>query len=168
MSDLKFRPRFRIETSLPEKEVAEKVKAKLVSDNPHRFESTIVDGHLILKINRNKKHFWSPQMDVSLSPLEEEEGTLIRCLLAPQPSVWTMFMFFYTAAGFGAFVGMMIAMSQWTLEREMWGLWVILVSAVIGVALFFVAQFGKGISKEEMHVMKDFITDLDWPEKKAR
>ena len=167
MSDLKFRPRFRIETSLFEKEVAEKVKQKLASDNPQQFESTIVDGHLILKINRQKIHFWSPQMDISLSPLEESEGTLIRCLLAPQPSVWTMFMFFYTAAGFGAFVGLMIAMSQWTLDRDMWGLWLMLISLLVGVALFFVAQFGKGISKDEMKIMKAFITDLNWPEKKA-
>jgi hypothetical protein len=167
MSDIKFRPRFRIETTLEENEVAEKVKNKLNEENPFRFESTIIKGHLILKINKGQRHFWSPQMDVSLNPLEEGQGTLIRCLLAPEPAVWTMFMFFYTIAGFAAFVGLMIAMSQWTLERDMWGLWLVAVGTVLGIVLFFIAQFGKKIARAEMESMKSFLTDIHFPEKKA-
>lgn len=167
MSDIKFRPRFRIETSLSEGEIADIVKKKLSEDNPNKFESIIIKDHLILKINMKDRHFWSPQMDISLGPNYDEEGTLIRCLLAPQPSVWTMFMFFYTISGFGGFIGLMLGMSQWTLEREMWGFWLTLISIILGVILFFVAQFGKGISKDEMKLLKSFFTDIDWPQKKA-
>ena len=167
MSDIKFRPRFRIETSLPEKEVAEIVKKKLTENNPHQFPSTIVHGHLILKIPQKIKHFWSPQMDISLNALEDGEGTLIRCLLAPEPAVWTMFMFFYTAAGFLAFVGLMVAMSQWTLEKDMWGMWLVLGGILLGIILFFVAQAGKKISRQQMEMLKSFITDIDFPIKKA-
>ena len=162
MSDLKFRPRFRIETELEEKAVAELVREKLRTNNPEGFESTVVQGHLILKINRSKKHFWSPQMDVSLNPIEEGKGTLIRCLLAPEPAVWTMFMFFYAVAGFGAFVGLMIAMSQWTLERDIWGIYLFLISTFLGVVLFFIAQFGKKISTDEMKALKEFFTTIEF------
>ena len=167
MSDVKFRPRFRIETTLEEEEVAEIIKKKLKENNPYRFKSTLVKDHLILKINKEDRHFWSPQMDVSLSKNYEFSGTLIRCLLAPEAAVWTMFMFFYSASGFGAFIGIMIAMSQWTLERDMWGLWLAFVSALLGIVLFFIAQFGKGISKDQMKLLKAFITDIDFPQKKA-
>ena len=76
-------------------------------------------------------------------------------------------MFFYTAAGIGAFAGIMIMLSQWTLEREMWGGWIALLSILLGVVLFLIAQFGKGIAREEMKLLKEFITSIDFPQKKA-
>ncbi len=167
MSDIKFRPRFRIETTLEEEEVADIIRKKLKEDNPHRFHSTLVKDHLVMKINKEERHFWSPIMDVSLSKNYEYGGTLIRCLLAPEAGVWTMFMFFYAVSGFGAFIGIMIAMSQWTLERDMWGMWLAFGSALLGLILFGIAQFGKGISRDEMKILKAFITDIEWPQKKA-
>lgn len=162
MSELKFRPRFRIESSLEQQEVAELIKNKLRLTNPDAFESIIIEGHLILKINVNKRHFWSPQMDISLSVPENEEGTLIRCLLAPAPAIWTMFMFFYTAVGFGAFIGIMIGLSQWTLEKEMWGIKLTLLFVVLGLILFLISQVGKKIAAEEMKILKNFITEINW------
>lgn len=162
MSELKFRPRFRIETTLSENEVAEIIKTKLKDDNKSGFGSTIVEGHLILKIPKKDQHFWSPQMDISLSNQEDKEGTLIRCLLAPKPSVWTMFMFFYAASGFAAFIGLMILMSQYTLDKEMWASYIVVISLLIGILLFVIAQFGKGIAKEQMQELKSFVTEINW------
>lgn len=162
MSEIKFRPRFYIETSLDQKEASELIKKKLLQNNPNAFESSIIEGHLILKINVNNRHFWSPQMDISLNEIENEKGTLIRCLLAPAPAIWTMFMFFYTAVGFGAFIGIMIGLSQWTLEKEMWGIKLTFLSTVLGLILFFISQFGKKMAAEEMKILKNFITNISW------
>ena len=164
MSDFKLRPRFRIEVSNTETEVVQFVKNKLKYDNPEAFESTVVEGHLILRINRSKRHFWSPQMDISLSPLDEG-GTLIRALMAPEPSIWTMFMFFYACAGFGAFIGLMIAMSQWTLDRDMWGIYLFFACAALGAIVNIIAQSGKRIAHDEMISLKSFISEINWKEK---
>ncbi|MEQ9064451.1 MAG: hypothetical protein RIE58_09760 [Vicingaceae bacterium] len=164
MSEFKLRPRFHLEVYNPENEVEDIVRNKLKYDNPNKFESTIIKGHLILRINKNKRHFWSPQMDISLREMEEG-GTQIRCLLAPEPAVWTMFMFIYSATGFGSFIGLMIAMSQWTLEREMWGIYVSLISAILGLIAFFAAQAGKKIAHDEMSRLKTFVLDIRWNKK---
>ena len=164
MSELKLRPRFRMEVNNPESEVVDIVRNKLKYDNPNHFDSTIVEGHLILRINKKDRHFWSPQMDISVQTMEEG-GTLIRCLLAPEPAVWTMFMFVYAATGFTAFIGLMIMMSQWTLERDMWGIYVFLVATLLGVAAYLVAQAGKKIADGDMRLLKSFITDIKWNKK---
>jgi len=165
MSELTFRPRFRIETSLSCQEVEELIDTKLKSDNPESFGSSHIKGHIILSIHPSKKHFWSPQMDISIREDDDEPGvTIIRCLLAPAPVVWTMFMFFYALAGFGALVGFMIASSQYSLDKDMWGIWMGCGFLLLGIVLFMVAQGGKKLSKEEMYTLRHFILDLNFPQ----
>jgi uncharacterized membrane protein len=102
-------------------------------------------------------------MDISISEDDDEDHTVIRCLLAPAPVAWTMFMFFYALTGFGALVGFMIASSQFSLDKEMWGLWMALGSLALGLALFLVAQGGQKLSKDEMLRLRHFIVDLKFP-----
>ncbi len=44
----------------------------------------------------------------------------------------------------------------------MWGLWVMGISLALGLALFFIAQFGKGLARNEMIALRDFIVKMDW------
>jgi len=148
---------------MPCKEVEALIDSKLKSENPEGFGSSHIKGHIILSIHPSKSHFWSPQMDISIREDDEEHHTVIRCLLAPAPVVWTMFMFLYALTGFGALVGFMIASSQYSLDKEMWGLWLAVGSIILGVALFLVAQGGKKLSQEEMYRLRHFIADLNFP-----
>ncbi len=135
---------------------------KLREANAEGYESTISKGHMVLSIPAEKRHYWSPQLDISFSENEDQEGTLIRCLLAPAPAVWTMFMFFYALAGFVLLVGLMIAGSQYTLDKNLWGLWLAAGAMIVGVILFLIAQVGKSLSRAEMEELKKFIEDADW------
>lgn len=162
MSDLSFRPRFRIETSLPVEEVEAQILNKLKNENPQGFGSTFTKGHFTLTIHPEKRHFWSPQMDISVREDDDEDFTVVRCLLAPAPVVWTMFMFLYALAGFGALVSFMIASSQYSLNKDMWGIWLGFGSIVFGVVLYLIAQSGKRLSKDEMRALKDFIVQLNF------
>ena len=163
MSEMDFRPRFRFRTSLSVEAAEALLLEKLRRDNPEDFRSAIVKGHMVLSIAPEKKHFWSPQMDISIAEIEAgDEGhpdTLVRCLTAPAPAVWTMFMFFYGFAGFAALVGLMIASSQYTLGYDLWGLWIAAGGLLLGIVLFAVAQTGKGLAKEEMRSMKRFVDE---------
>ncbi len=163
MSDLRFRPRFRIETDMSCEEVEGKIRDKLRFENPEKYPSTFVKGHYILRINDAKKHFWSPQLDISIREDDEFDFTVIRCLLAPAPVVWTMFMFLYALAGFGALVGLMIASSQYSLDKNMWGLWLAGGSLIFGVLLYIFAQFGKSLSADEMRQLKSFLLSINFP-----
>lgn len=161
MSDLDFRPRFRIRTSLSVDEAEQLLLEKLRRNNPENLKSAIVKGHMVLSVDPDKQQFWSPQMDVSIAATEpgdeEYPDTLIRCLTAPAPAVWTMFMFFYGFAGFALLVGIMIASSQYTLGYDLWGIWIAVAGLVLGLAMFAIAQTGRSLAKEEMRSMKRFV-----------
>lgn len=160
MSDLKFRPRFKIETELSTEQAQEKIK--LLFRTPHDFETEHVKGHFIVKMPEQVRHYWSPQMDVSVYHDDYSESTQVRCLLAPAPAVWTLFMFVYSFAGFGALFGLLLGSSQYNLDKNPWGFWMALGFFILAIILFGIAQFGKSISKEEMRSMKKFIYQAEW------
>lgn len=156
-NELAFRPRFRFRTPLKINEIAEKIKSKSKLEGDPTIKH--VQDHLILTIPAAKRHYFSPQMDISLEIDAEENLTLVRCLIGPMPTVWTMFMFFYGFFGFVAFVGLTLGMSQWTLEHNMWGFWLLPVAFLGMLLLFFVSLEGKKLAKQEMLDLKVFVDE---------
>ena len=162
MSTIKFRPRFSIESHLSADQAELVLREKYQSYRKLGFEGVQIKGHLTLMMPRKIRHYWSPQLSVSVSEVEDGPGSVIRCLLSPAPAVWTLFMFFYGVSGFLILVGLLLASSQYSLKYEMWGLWVAFAGAMLGVAMFAIAQVGKGISKEEMKVLRAFVEEVHW------
>ena len=160
MSEFKFRPRFKIETQLTTEQAEEKIIARFKA--PHNFVTSQVKGHYIVQFPEQIRQYWSPQMDISVYYDEYTETTQIRCLLAPAPTVWTMFIFLYSFAGFGIMFGLIIGSSQYTLDQDPLGFWMALGSFIVMAALFAIAQFGKRITIEEMRDLRDFIYEIDW------
>ena len=160
MSELNLRPRFKIETALTTDQAEERIR-RLLKGGPC-YETTFTRGHYVIRIPEAERHYWSPQMDISVYYDDYHETTQVRCLLAPAPAVWTMFMFFYSFVGFGVLFGLLIGSSQYRLDQYPWGFWMALVSFILFVMLFGVAQFGKSLSKEEMRRMKNFIYQVEW------
>jgi len=156
MSELELRPRFRIEVNNTENEVVEIVKKKLKEDNSNSFESTIIGDHLILRINKEKRHYWSPQMDISLET-KEDGGTIIRCLLAPEPAVWTMFMFFYIGFGGLTLVGTVYGSSQQILDMTANGYWYALLGGIGLVVTFIASQVGQKMGEEQTNLFLKLI-----------
>ncbi|MAC95565.1 MAG: hypothetical protein CMC96_08685 [Flavobacteriales bacterium] len=156
MSDLRFRPRFQLFLNEDENAIIDRIKKALTENNPEALKGKLKHKHLLIRVNPTKKHFWSPTLDISFEKMEDGQ-TQMRCLLAPEATVWTMFMFAYTIAAFGAFIGLMIGSSQMQLEHNPWGFWLATACTVLGLLLFFIAQFGKKLAKDEMVSMKEFI-----------
>ncbi|MFD1553538.1 hypothetical protein DNU06_07635 [Putridiphycobacter roseus] len=157
MSDLKFRPRFQLFFKSEEQEIIQQIKEALRHDNPEEFQGKVRHGHFTIWIHPEKKHFWSPVLDISFEKMEDKQ-TQMRCLLAPTPTVWTMFMFGYFITIFSTFIGLMIGSSQWYIGAEtMWGLYLAAIAALLSIAFFMIAQSGKKLATEEMKNLKDFI-----------
>lgn len=156
MANVSFRPRFKFETPMTMEELVGKVKDQVKERNANGFKSKVLRYHIVLKYPPEKLHFWSPQLDVNLE--KQDNGlTLVRCLFGPAPTVWTMFMFFYSICGVLAVIGLMIGFSQQTLGETPWAFWVALVGTLGGAALFVAAQQGKAMAQEEMMELKLFL-----------
>lgn len=153
---LRIRPRFRKEVSDAPEIVMEKIKSALDSSRA-KCKGNIVDHHVILRIPLSQQHYWSPQLALEFE--SKNGGSLIRGLYGPKPGVWTMFVFFYSAIGFLTMMGLIFGLSQMMLHMNAYGLWTVLVGAILLTGLFLTSKIGQRLGLDQMHQLKDFLDD---------
>jgi len=104
-----LRPRFKRHLSDDLDHVLTRFKTA-VSTDP-RFNTSILDHHIFIRIPKKDQHFWSPQLHIELRK-DELEGTNIHGLFGPSPTVWTFFIFLHFIAA-----GLFIAATIWCYTR---------------------------------------------------
>ena len=149
-----IRPRFQVLTQVPAQEIADRLKAGLQSeDSPCIGEAHA--RYANLEIPLQDQHYWSPQLAITME--ETEEGTVVRGLYGPRPSVWTMFVFFYAAIGFAVMVISAIAMVMFMMGKSVPFLWSVPVLILIFFSLYHVAYIGKKKGYAESELLHRFF-----------
>jgi len=119
-----------------------------------------VDDHVFIKIPKERQHFWSPQLHLEINKNETDTTSTIYGLFGPNPTVWTMFMFFHFIA-IGLFFGFGIwTYTNWSLDNNYAiQLFMTLFMVVIWIALYFGGSIGKKSGMKEMHLLHQFMRD---------
>ena len=89
----RVRPRFKLATGFSIDQLIEKLQSALDRENAECLGSVHALGGT-LNLPYQQQHYWSPQLSLSFE--ETEAGTILRGLYGPRPSVWGMFVFFYS------------------------------------------------------------------------
>ena len=151
---VQIRPRFKIETQIPAEEIAERLRAGLEkSDSVCVGEAHARYANIMMP--KKDQHYWSPQLGITME--ETEEGTIVRGLYGPRPTVWTMFVFFYAAIAFIVMVVAAIALSMWMMGESIMFAWSIPVLIFIFLSLYHVAYIGKKKGQEESETRHRFF-----------
>lgn len=149
-----LRPRFRFISKYSVEEIEQQLRATLLSQL-YPCTGSVRHGFATINISKQDQHFWSPQLTISIE--ETEEGTSVRGLYGPKPSVWTLFIFFYTLIGFGAIISAMIGFSNLSLDKAAGILWLSPILLLLFLSLFGVSRMGKKLGKEQMQILHLFI-----------
>ncbi len=153
MTSIRIRPRFRKQYDLSLETVEGIIKGKLNSNTD--FSASLDSGHFTIRIKPEDRHFWSPQLALSLE--EEDSKTLIRGLYGPAPNVWTIFLLAYLAIGVLSLFALFLGMSYWMLGQEIQILWALPILAVLALVVYFIAQFGQKLGAEQTFRLHQFI-----------
>ncbi len=156
MTAIEIRPRFRKEIALSPELALERLRAALKEDGAP-IKGLVVDHHVVLKIPQEEQHFWSPQLSLEVEAAEEGEGALIRGLYGPNPSVWLLFVFLYSAIGAISLFIAITGFSQLSLGMSAPALWGLPVAAGLAIFLYFSAKAGERLGREEMHRLQAFM-----------
>jgi len=156
MSSYRIRPRFRQISHMSKQEVEETLKEKL-ADASSSCTANLSPGFITLKIPPEERHYWSPQLTLTLE--EHEGGTLIRGLYGPNPTVWSMFMFGYAALGSITFFVAIIGFSNYSLGVDSSILWFLPLLIGIGIGLYIIAQLGQKTGAQQMFTLHHFYED---------
>lgn len=148
MNPLQIRPRFKM--VIPEK------PDFLLRRFAHRFaeESSVCAGsvvqhHVLLRMPIAEQRYWTPNLSLELE--EHPQGTLVRGLFGPKPSVWTLLMFIYSAVGFFTLMGTLLGISQWMLKMPPSGLWALPAGFLLSSSIYLVSKTGQKLSRAQMH-----------------
>lgn len=158
MTSFRFRPRFKRVTALSTEAFTQRIRDELAkSEAP--CVGVVIPEHIVLKVPVTERHFWSPQVSLSLE--EREDGnTLIRGLYGPNPTVWLLFTFGYIVIGTMAFFALMLGFSKLSLGLDASILWLLPMFALASIGLYFVAQFGQKLGVEQTFMLHHFVEEI--------
>lgn len=157
MTSFRIRPRFRQFIHAGQIEIRERIQTAL-KEKGDPYAAVIHTNQITLKILPEERHFWSPQLNITLE--EQEGGTLVRGLYGPNPSIWAMFFLAYSALGIIILFAVMVVLSQWTLgmDTPLW--WVVPLCLILLLILYFIAQTGQKIGAQQMFDLHHFYEDI--------
>ncbi len=161
MADLKMRPRF----SVPVHCDAEMVVAALrehITDPEPGLEGSFGPTHCVLRIPEARRAFWSPELDLTFEPLENERGdpspgVRVRCLFAPRPAVWTGFAFVYSALAAMGLASGLLGLTQMTLAQPPWALAISLAVAVLIACIYGASFLGQSLAAPQMYELRRYL-----------
>ncbi|WP_428236963.1 hypothetical protein [Gracilimonas sp.] len=152
----RIRPRIRVQTTMSSEDIHRRIRTLLNSDNA-ACEGQTTKGFATIYPPQREQHFWSPQLTITVE--ENEDGNLVRGLYGPKPSVWTMFVFFYSAIGFATMIILMVGLSLWSLGNPATILWLVPVLLLLFLSLYLVAYFGQKLGHKQMGNIHRFIEE---------
>ena len=150
----RVRPRFKMETNYPIDHWEDKIKSGLLKEDA-TCNGKVSPGFVTLSLPIEEQHYWSPQLTVSIE--ETENGSILRGLYAPRPTVWTMFVFFYSIIGFTIMAIGVIGLSNLSLNKPGSILWYIPGLVLIFISLYLVAFFGQRMARNQMITLHQFL-----------
>ena len=157
-NDIVLRPRFKIELNQNNETLLKAFEgAKKTHPN---FIVSRIDDHVFIKFPKEKQHFWSPQLHLEINE-SENDSSILHGLFGPNPTVWTMFMFFHFLVAC-LFIGFGIwAYTNWSLGNNYAiQVFITLFMVVIWFALYFGGRIGKATGTDQMHELHEFMNQI--------
>ncbi len=155
-----LKPRFKVPLKQDKDFVLNTFKNKL-KEQDYQYCSKMGNDHIFIDIPIDQQKIWSPQLELVVE--NAEEGSVLKGLFAPKPSMWTFFMFlhFITAIAFMIFFALAYANFITGKETNLW-YFLMGLSVLMWFFLYFLGQMGKLKAKKQIEELKAFlINSLD-------
>ena len=111
-----------------------------------------------LHVPPSRKHLWSPELRIDV----RQEGEQCRLVgtYGPHPHVWTLFVGVYAVLAFLAFLAVIFAVAQWTLQSEISALYVLLGLLLLAVGARLLAFVGQGLGRDQIVELRAFLDEV--------
>lgn len=152
----RIRPRIRFETEFAPEQLYRILKEHLTKPEVE-CEGQVLPGFATIYPLKKDQHYWSPQLTIHFE--KSEQGSLIRGLYGPQPTVWTMFMFFYSLIGFITLIAAMVSLSYWSLGQDSLIYWSVPALILVFLSLYLVAYLGQKFGHKQIVYIHHFLEE---------
>jgi hypothetical protein len=154
----KIRPRFKLESPVEKSELMAIIVASIKSDRSLIYNT--YDRFIKISIPPQEQHYWTPVLSLSFE--QEKDRTLIRGIIGPKETIWTMFMFFYIAVAVSGFFGSMYALVKWSMNDITSYLFIPPLAIVLLLTIFFTSKFGRVQAHvQTLHILRALRKAVD-------
>lgn len=154
MTSFRIRPRFKVQVDFSIEQIQNKIDKEL-KNSDQNFTANINNTFITLMLPESEIEYWSPQLRITLE--ESENGTLIRGLYGPKPSIWALFFYFYAAFGILGFFAGIYGLVQLSLDISAPILWTLPVLAICSIILYVFSQTGQKLGAQQMFSLHNFF-----------
>ncbi len=156
MSEISVRPRIREEVNLSPDEV----RKVLIQNEKNHTQDLLFSkkhNHCTIEIHPTHQHYWSPTATFNLE--KTPEGTIVRGIVGPKPTLWATFIVLYTFGIAGFTILAVIGSGMLSLGKSGILLYLSPIFLVLLIVTYLAAQVGKNKAKEQTKQIKDFIEE---------
>lgn len=125
----------------------------------NKYGISCVDHHVFIKLPKAEQLFWSPQLHLEFSETSEGKCNL-HGFFGPNPTVWTMFIFFHVVVGTLFLANTMWFYSNFSLNNPTTihvGIAITLV--LVWILLYVAGSIGKKKGKPDMQALYGFMLE---------
>ena len=157
-----IRPSFSVDLACPSKVLLARLFARF-EEGPYQLRRTRAFGsenasqirahdHFILTVAEPQQHFWSPWLNVEVSP--REGGAHLFARFSPHPSVWTLFAFTYLGMTTVLLLTLCFSGALVMSGSSPWTLWISGAAALVIVGMWIASQVGQRLAHAQMEELR--------------
>jgi len=151
------RPRFAVELHCGPEDVMAMLRDRL-DGNVQDVVGTFSRRHGVLKMPLERRHFWSPQLSLTVEEVEQEAGrTRVRGVIAPHPDIWTGFVFTYGTLFLVGLCGLMYGFAQLSLGQPPTAFVVPVAALALAGFVYGAAFIGQGLGADEVYQLRGYL-----------
>ncbi len=163
LNSIRNRPRFKLKTALTPDDFTEQLRLQMQRQNS-LFTGKISSQESYVEVKTEDDPSWKPRLTLR-AEVEPDEGTYIRGIFGPKPSVWTFFMFLYIGFGtmfilFGSLYYSMYLVKSKDDTDFSWSGMATLFSLLAILATYLFVKIGQGKSRQQMQQLRDFAEKI--------
>ncbi|PCE65766.1 GTP-binding protein [Sediminicola luteus] len=158
-NEVVLRPRFQRELTSDAQTVLDRFHE--ANSQQDQFVVNTVEHHVFIRYPKNNQTFWTPQLHLEIEDREDSDGSLLRGLFGPKPTVWTLFMFLHFVVVTLFLILGAWGYSLWTLEKSpVWAVVGMFTMVVLWFLLYFGGRLGKNSRTDEMLELHAFMESI--------
>ncbi len=163
LNAIRNRPRFKLKTSLTPEEFTEQLRLNQQKKDS-QFTGKISSQESYIEVRTEDTPIWKPRLTLR-AEVEPDDGTYIRGIFGPRPTIWTFFMFLYIGFGtmfllFGSLYYSMHLVESKDDTDFSWSGAATLFSLLAIIATYIVAKIGQEKSKDQMKQLRKFAEKI--------
>jgi TM2 domain-containing membrane protein YozV len=157
MSNYRIRPRFRLESDLSVKQIQLKVFEHIKREDV-LCEAEYAGNLITIKVPKDQRNLWSPQLALSIDEDDEKDKTAIRGLFGPDSTPWIIYAALYAALGTAILFFTIFGLAQVNMGEEAPILWLLIPLWVAAIGMYMVSRYGQ---RKNAHQVQSLINTFE-------